>query len=281
MLEWWYSLCTVLLPFSWAQHIFMKNALLAVLLLTPLFGLLGTMVVSNRMAFFSDSLGHGAFTGIALGAIMGVAAPLGAAVVFSVIFAAVITLIKNKSSASTDTVIGVFSSVAVAFGLILLSFGGSYNKYSAYLVGDILSIEPAQIVLLAAVFAAVAVMWCLMFNRVLLISVNQSLAASRGINTLLTETVFTCTIAVIVTMTIQWVGLLIINSMLVLPAAAARNVSTSARRYTWTSVIISLFSGVVGLILAYYLDTAAGATIVLVSAVIFFVTFALRRRMTA
>jgi zinc transport system permease protein len=281
MLEWWYSLCTVLLPFSWAQHIFMKNALLAVLLLTPLFGLLGTMVVSNRMAFFSDSLGHGAFTGIALGAIMGVAAPLGAAVVFSVIFAAVITLIKNKSSASTDTVIGVFSSVAVAFGLILLSFGGSYNKYSAYLVGDILSIEPAQIVLLAAVFAAVAVMWCLMFNRVLLISVNQSLAASRGINTLLTETVFTCTIAVIVTMTIQWVGLLIINSMLVLPAAAARNVSTSARRYTWTSVIISLFSGVAGLILAYYLDTAAGATIVLVSAVIFFVTFALRRRMTA
>lgn len=281
MLGWWYAFVGTVLPFGWAQHIFMRNALLAILLLTPLFGLLGTMVVSNRMAFFSDSLGHGAFTGIALGAIAGAAAPLGAAVVFSVAFAALITVIKNKSSASTDTVIGVFSSVAVALGLILLSFGGSYNKYSSFLVGDVLSIEPGQIIMLAAVFAGVIVMWCLVFNRVLLVSVNQSLAASRGVNTLMTEMLFTCAIAVVVTMTIQWVGLLIINSLLVLPAAAARNVSSNARRYTLLSVLISLFSGIAGLILAYYLDTSAGATIVMLSAAAFFVTFAMRRKALA
>lgn len=278
MLNWWYTFVAAVLPFSWADHIFMKNALLAILLITPLFGLLGTMVVSNRMAFFSDSLGHGAFTGIALGAVIGVISPLFAAVLFSIVFAVVITLIKNKSRAATDTIIGVFSSIAVAVGLVILSFGGNYNKYSSYLVGDILSIEPGEIILLLFVFVAILVLWYFIFNRVLIVSVNQSLASSRGINTLLTEMIFTSAIAVIVTLTIQWVGLLIINSLLVLPAAAARNVASNARQYTVLSVVISLFSGLAGLILSFYLNTATGATIVIVSAIVFFITFALRRR---
>jgi zinc transport system permease protein len=278
MLDWWYAFTGAVLPFAWADHLFMKNALLAILLITPLFGLLGTMVVSSRMAFFSDSLGHGAFTGIAIGSVIGLVQPIAAATVFSIIFAAVITLIKNKSRASTDTVIGVFSSTAVALGLVMLSFGGSFNKYSAYLVGDILSISPGEIIMLFFVFAAIVGLWVYIFNRVLLISINQSLAASRGMNTLLTELLFTAAIAVIVTITIQWVGLLIINSLLVLPAAAARNVSSNARQYTRLSVLIALFSGLSGLILSYYCNTATGATIVIVSAVVFFITFAMRHR---
>jgi zinc transport system permease protein len=281
MLNWWYTFVSAILPFTWANHIFMKNALLAILLITPLFGLLGTMVVSNRMAFFSDSLGHGAFTGIAIGAVIGVVQPIAAATVFSIVFAVVITLIKNKSRASTDTIIGVFSSTAVALGLVILSFSGSFNKYSSYLVGDILSIDPSEIVLLFFVFAAIIALWVFIFNHVLLISINQSLAASRGIKTLLTEMLFTAAIAVIVTITIQWVGLLIINSLLVLPAAAARNISSNARQYTVLSVIISLFSGLVGLIASFYLNTATGAAIVIVSAIVFFITFAMRRRFSA
>jgi len=278
MLGFFYNLINTLLPFEWTNHIFMKNALLAVVLITPLFGLLGTMVVSNRMAFFSDSLGHGAFTGIAIGAAFGLLQPMLAAVIFSLFFAFIITLIKNKSHVSTDTVIGVFSSTAVAVGLIILSFGGSFNKYSAYLVGDILSITPSEIATLTLVFIGVILLWVFIFNNILLLSINQSLAASRGINTFVTEIFFTAAIAVVVTITIQWVGLLIINSLLVLPAAAARNISSNARQYTLFSVGISFFSGIMGLILSYYLGTATGATIVLVSAVVFFSTFALRRK---
>ena len=91
-----YSFMDMVLPFEWASHMFMKHALLAILLVTPLFGLLSTMVVSNRMAFFSDSLGHGAFTGIALGVLFGVVSPLVSLVVFSILFALCITYIKNK-----------------------------------------------------------------------------------------------------------------------------------------------------------------------------------------
>lgn len=256
----------------------MKNALLAVLLATPLFGIVGTMVVSNRMAFFSDSLGHGAFTGIAIGTMLGGIKPLAATVAFSIFFAAIITVIKNKSNAATDTIIGVFSSTAIALGLVIMSHGGSFNKFSSYLIGDLLSIAPFEIILLFIVFIGVILLWLLIFNQILLISINPSLAASRGINTLLIEILFSAALAVIVTITIQWVGLLIINSLLVLPAAAARNVTINARQYHLVSVFLAMFSGVSGLILSYYWNTATGATIILVAAMLFFSTYAVRNR---
>lgn len=278
MLELWYRIVDFILPFEWTNHEFMKNALLAVLLLTPLFGLLGTMVVSNRMAFFSDSIGHGAFTGIALGALLAGIRPIWGAVIFSILFAITITVIKNKSRASTDTIIGVFSSTAVAVGLVIMSSGGNFNKYSSYLVGDLLSIAPFEILLLFIAFIAIVILWLLIFNRVLLISINQSLAASRGVNTLLVEILFTAAIAIIVTITIQWVGLLIINSLLVLPAAASRNVTHNVRQYHAVSVGVSMFSGIAGLITSYYWNTATGATIVLIAAALFFILFLLRKR---
>jgi len=272
MLEWWYQLVDFVLPFQWTESEFMKNALLAILLVTPLFGLLGTMVVSNRMAFFSDSIGHGAFTGIALGTILGGIKPIWGAIAFSIVFAVTITLIKTRSKSSSDTIIGVFSSTAVAVGLVILSFGGNFNSFSSYLIGDLLSINQMDIALLAIVFVGVLALWVFILNKVLLVSISESLAASRGVNTLLTEILFTCAIALVVTITIQWVGLLLINSLLVLPAAAARNISKNVRQYHLASVIIAVFSGVTGLILSYFFNVSTGASVVLVAAVIFFLT---------
>ncbi len=272
-----YDALDTLLPFEWLNYAFMKNALLAVLLISPLFGLLGTMVVSNKMAFFSDALGHGAFTGIAIGALFGLMNPVLAAAFFSLLFAVLITIIKEKSRESTDTIIGVFSSLAVALGLVLISMGGSFNKYSSYLIGDLLSISPSEIGTLAVVFVAVIIIWAFISKRLLLVSINRSLASSRGVKTLPVEMVFTGIVALIVTISIQWVGLLIVNSMLVLPAAAARNVARNTRQYTVISILIALFSGVMGLMGSYYLNTATGATIVLVSGILFFVSLAFKR----
>lgn len=273
-----YNAIDFLLPFQWLSHTFMKNAFIAILIITPLFGLLSTMVVSNKMSFFADSLGHGAFTGIALGILLGGMDPMWGATLFSVCFAIAITVIKNKGTSSTDTIIGVFSSMSIALGLVLMSFSSSLSKFSSYLVGDLLSISQGQIVLLIFVFIAVITLWVLIFNKLLVTSLNTSLANSRGMNTLLIEIIFTCTIAVIVTITIRWVGLLIINSLLVLPAAAARNISKNVRQYHLFSILIAIFSGIVGLIISYYLNTVTGATIVLVASVIFFITLFIRRK---
>ena len=264
------------LPFDWLQHGFMKNAFLAVLLVTPLFGLLSTMVVSNRMAFFSDSLGHGAFTGLAVGVLLGWLSPLLSLVAFSVVFALLITYIKNRSSASTDTIIGVFSSTGIALGLMLMSRGGGFNKYSSYLIGDLLSISPEEIGSLFFVFLAVVLVWALVFNSLLVLSINAPFARSRGVAAFLTEGLFASVLAVVVAVSIQWVGLLIINSLLVLPAAAARNIAQDVKSYHLLSVAIALLSGVAGLLLAYYCNMAAGASIVVVAAAVFFLTLLLK-----
>ena len=258
------------------EYEFMRNALVAVLLVTPLFGLLSTMVVSNRMAFFSDSLGHGAFTGIAIGALLGVGSEIFGLLGFSIIFALMITYIKNRSHAGADTVIGVFSSTAIALGLMLMSAGGQFNKFSRFLIGDLLSITREDLFWLTAVFVVVVISWAVLFNRLLILSVNQTLARSRGIKTQAVESSFAVLLAIVVALSIQWVGILIINALLVLPAAAARNVTNSVKRYHVLSVLIALSSGLVGLLLAYELNSAAGATIVVCAAVVYFVTLILK-----
>lgn len=277
-LSWWYNLLDLALPFEWAQHLFMKNALLGVLLVTPVFGILGTMIVNNRMAFFSDSLGHSALTGIALGVIAGIKNPLWSMLFFSVLLSVAIIIVKKANTASTDTVIGVFSSTAVALGIVILSRNGGFSKYSVYLIGDLLSISSRNLLTLGIVFILVIALWIVLFNKLLIVSINQSIAGSRGIKVPLYEYAFTLLMAVIVTISIQWVGILIISSLLILPAAAARNIARNIRQYHAYSVSIALVSGVSGLILSYFWGTATGATIVLLASLFFALTFALKLR---
>ena len=214
----WYAICDAL-PFEMLQWDFMKNALLAILLMAPLFGLLSTMIVTGRMSFFSDALGHSAFTGIAIGAICGVAAPIWVAVVFSVVFALLFSYVRSRSNQAADTLIGVFSSTAVALGIFIATLnGGSFTKYNKYLIGDILSVTPAEIGMLALVLLSVVLFWCIYSNRLALTSIHPQLASSRGIPVGISQTVFTVAIAVVVTLSISSVGLLILNSLLVLPA---------------------------------------------------------------
>ena len=153
---------------------FMKNALLAVLLLGPLFGLLSTMIVTGKMSFFSDALGHSGFTGIAIGVLCGAVQPIYFAVGLSVLFALLFSFVRSRTSQSADTIIGVFSSTAVALGIFIVTLGGrSFTKFNRYLIGDILSVSPQEIGLLALVLLA-AMLACVSF---LLFAAAKSLAA--------------------------------------------------------------------------------------------------------
>ena len=273
----WYAFCEAL-PFEMLRWDFMRNALLALLLMAPLFGLLSTMIVTGRMSFFSDALGHSAFTGIAIGAICGITAPALAAVLFSVAFALLFSFVRSRSNQTADTLIGVFSSSAVALGIFVATLGGgSFTKYNKYLIGDILSVTPEEIGLLALVLLAVLIFWGLCANRLTLTAVHPQLASSRGIPVGLSQTLFTVAIAVVVTLSISSVGLLILNSLLVLPGAASRNVSRNLKQYHGFSVFFALAAGIGGLVLSYHLGCSAGAAISLILAAIFAVTFCLRK----
>ena len=263
-------------PFHWQ---FMRNALLAVLVISPLFGLLSTMVVTSRMSFFSDALGHSAFTGIAIGTLCGLADPLWMAVLLAAVFALLFTYVRRKSNMASDTVIGVFSSTAVALGIFIATFGGgSFTQYNSLLIGDILSVEPAKIALLAVILLVVVLLWLCSFNQLMLSSIHPALADSRGVGVFWQEAVFSAAIAVVVTVSMTWVGLLVINSLLVLPAAAARNVARNMRQYHLFSLLGAVISGLAGLMTSYYIGSSAGASITLYLAVWFAVTFLLRKK---
>lgn len=273
----WYALCDAL-GAEFLSMNFMRNALLAVIVMAPLFGLLSTMIVTGKMSFFSDALGHSGFTGIAIGVLCGAALPIWWAVGLAVAFALLFSFVRSRSSQSADTIIGVFSSTAVALGIFIATMGGgSFTKFNKYLIGDILSVTPGEIGALALVLLAVAALWVLCSNQLILTAIHPQLASSRGVKTARNETLFTVVIAVVVTLAMSWVGLMVINSLLVLPAASARNVAKNVRQYHLFSVLGALIASVAGLILAYYLGCSAGATIALLLALFFAVTFALRR----
>ena len=275
----WYTFWDAL-PFEMLHWHFMQNALLALLLLAPLFGLLSTMIVTGRMSFFSDALGHSAFTGIAIGCICGLA-PTAVAVAFSVAFALLFSYVRSRSNQTADTLIGVFSSTAVALGIFIATLGGgSFTKYNKYLIGDVLSVTPAEIGILAIVLVCVAVFWVFFGNRLVLVSIHPQLAASRGLKVKSTQTGFTVCIAVVVTLAINWVGLLMLNSLLVLPAASARNVAKNLRQYHALSVLFALTAALVGLTVSYCLGTSTGAAISLCLALIFTVSFLFRKKVS-
>lgn len=280
-MELWYSLVS-LLPFEWAKPdtmLFMKHALLAVLIISPLFGILSTMVVHSRMSFFSDALGHSAFTGMAIGALCGFNEPTWAAVLFAMAFALLFNLVRRRTALASDTVIGVFSSTAVALGIFLSTLNGrSFTKFNNLLIGDILSVEPAKVGVLALILMLVVVLWAVSFNRLMLSAVHPALADSRGIRVFWQETIFSMAIAVVVTLSMTWVGLLVINSLLVLPGASARNIARNMWQYHLLSLLGAVCAGVAGLMTSYYIGASAGASITLYLALWFAITFLLRKK---
>lgn len=258
---------------SWFQYDFMKSAFLAILIITPLFGILGTMIVNNKMAFFSDALGHSALTGMAAGIVFGITDTNLSMVIFGVLFALLLNWINSRSTASTDTIISVFSSCCIAIGLAILSRGGNFSKYSSLLVGDILSITKREIFYLFLIFLATIVFWILCYNRLQAVSLHRTLAKSKQFSIHLIENLFSIFIAVMVMLSIKWIGILIINALLILPAASSRNIAENVREYHLFAVIFSVFSGILGLFISYYTNVATGPMIVIVASAIFFCTY--------
>ena len=190
----WHQLISSL-PFEWTQFAFMRTALLAVLIVSPLFALMGTLVVNNRMAFFSDAIGHASLTGVGLGVLLGLANPLWALVAFALVLGVGIIALQRFTRAAMDTVISLSMSFSIALGVVLLSRGGNFNKFSHYLIGDLLSITPGEVGQLLGTSLLVGGALLLGYNRILLIGFNESLARSRGMSGWWTQMLF-CTAVV-------------------------------------------------------------------------------------
>lgn len=198
-------------------------------------------------------------------------------IIFAIGFALLLNYVKNKTTYGADTIISVFSSIAIALGLAILAQTGNFNQYSSYLVGDILSITDTEIIYVFLIAIAVLVFWYFTFNKLNLVSINTTLAKSKGVKTKKIDNIFAILIAIVVMISIRWIGILLINSLLILPAASSRNIAKNMRSYHLYSVLFSLFSGISGVIASYYFNIPTGPMIVIISGCIYFITLITRK----
>lgn len=247
------------------NYVFMQNALIAILIITPLLAMIGTIIVNNKMAFFSDAIGHSTLTAIAFGVLFGIGYSNYVVAIFSSILAVIITILKIKQNSNTENIISIVSSVAVALGIVILSINGGFAKYTNYIIGDILSVTHTDITLMAITLIIVSIIMYYIYNKLILISFNQTLAKSRGASPAIYEIIYAIIVATVVSFAIKWVGVLVINSLIVIPCATAKNYAKNFTSYMTYSIIISLISGILGLVLSYYFDASTGATIVLIN----------------
>lgn len=260
------------LPFAFLELDFMKRAFLAVLLVAPTSAAVGIPLVHFRMAFFSDAIGHSAFTGVALGVLLGIH-PLLTMVAFGLFVAWAIVAVKGRTALSTDTVIGVFFSTVIALGIAVISAQkGLTRNLQAYLYGDLLAVSDGEILWMTGLALGVGTYLALAFNRLLLLGAHPGLAAAMRVRTRALEISFAAVTALVVTTAIRAVGILLVTALLVIPAAAARNAARRASGAFRIAVGIALFSGMAGIVASYHLDTATGATIVLFASACFAVT---------
>jgi len=262
-----YGLMGQLLPFDCLQARFMQQALAGLLLLAPMTAAMGILVVNFRMSFFADAISHSAFAGVALGLLLALD-PDWTMPAFGVLVGLGIVLMQRSSRLSSDTVIGVFFSAMVAFGLAIVSRDRSLARdLQRFLYGDILTISDGQIVALMGLFAVLTAFQACCYNRLLYIGLNPALARAHRVRVAALQYLFAGLLALIVMFAVQAVGVLLVTALLIVPAAAARNFARSAGAMFWWTVVISLSSAVAGLLLSAqdWARTATGATIILVA----------------
>jgi zinc transport system permease protein len=259
-------------PFEWAQFAFVWRAILAMLIIAPLCAALGVHVVNFRMAFFSDAISHSTFTGVALGVLWGIN-PLVTLIGFGILAGLSITLVKDRSDLSSDTVISVILSATVAIGITVLYAQKETRNLEAYLYGAVLAISDTELLLLLVIGILVFIIMGFLFNRLFLISLNHHLAASRGISVRILEYGFSLILAVVVTFSIRAIGLFLVTAMLVVPSATARNLAKGLSGLFWAAMVCAMISGITGILLSFYWDAPAGATAILVGCFLFFSTW--------
>jgi zinc transport system permease protein len=293
MVDGFASMLARLVPYSnFHEYPFLKRALLGLTLLAPLTATMGLQVVNFRLSFFSEAVGHSVFTGVAIGYLLsilaagsafaetGIAIDL-ATLAFGILVALAITYYRRSSTLPSDTVIGVFSASVVSFGLMVIGYLiqrgtiAPQNIFQTFLAGNILTVEPIHLTVLAGFFAVVMLFHAVAYNRMLLVSLNPELAQTRGVPVAPLEYFFSALLAVLVIFSIRSVGVLLVTALLVIPAASARNFARSAGQLFWVAIGLSLFACVAGLVLSDAFSTYTGATIIAVMTLIFLLSEAM------
>lgn len=248
----------------------MQRVLAVALFLGPVCAIMGVFVTSRRMAFFSDTIGHGALTGVALGIWLGLADLTAPMILFSLALAATMIYLKERTDLLTDTIMALLLSGSMAFGILILSLThGSRGEIHSYLFGDILAINPQDVWFAGGLFAAVMIGLSKALSPMALLTANEELAHVSGVPVRAANYIFVFLVTITVALSIRLLGIILVTSLLVIPAATARNLSRNLREQIIGSVLIGLLGSFSGTIASYQLDVPCGPAIVLCSIAFF------------
>jgi len=255
---------------------FVINALLAGLMIGPVLGGLGTLVVVKRFAFFSEAVGHAALTGVAIGILLGepYTGPYGSLFGYCLLFGILLNFLRNRTGLAPDTLIGVFLSVSLALGAsLLLMLAGKINVHilENVLFGSVLTVSSQDLVVLGIVAMLVLALALPLYNRIMLASFNPQLAAVRGVAVKTLDYLFVVLVTLVTVASVKVIGAILVGALLVIPAAAARLVSQSLKGFFFVSVLIASLSTLLGILLPITLDlpVPSGAAIILVAGICF------------
>lgn len=270
------------LPSSF-KYGFVINALVCAILIGPILGGIGTMVVSKRMAFFSEALGHAAMTGIAIGVILGepYSSPYVSLFSYCILFGLVINYTKNRTKMSSDTLIGVFLSISIALGgSLIIYISGKVNAHmlETILFGSILTVNDVDIYILLVSSIVILIVLIPYFNKMLLASFNPSLAGVRGVNVKFLEYVFIVVITIITISSVKIIGSILVEALLLIPAASSKNLAKSMKGFVSYSIVFSLISCLAGIYLPIHFSISipSGGAIILVASCIFIITMVIK-----
>jgi zinc transport system permease protein len=270
-------------PGTLFAHDFMLKGLAATLLVCLVCGAMGALVVGNRMAFFSDALAHCAFAGIGLGLVICLVLRIDVTVshapvtlfmvVFGVAVGLLIAFVRDKTELASDTVIGVFYAGAIGLGAVCTSLAAAQNRRNfnaeSFIFGNPISVQVWEILFLLLLAGAIGVVLHRTYNAMILASASPSLAHSRRIPVRFYQYLLVVVLALLVNLSLQTVGALLINGLLIVPAAAAANLARNLRQMFWLSIGIAVAAGGGGFLLSWEISHAglqvgiSGAVVVL------------------
>ncbi len=267
------------------QHTFMIRGMLAALIAGPMLGALGTVVITKKLSFFTQTIGNAAMSGVAIGLLFGepVDGTYAGLYGFCLIVALVMTFVKNRSRLPNDTIIGVVLAQVLGIGIVLMTIVTSQfniHQVEAILFGSLITLNDRDLLALAAASTGAGIIFLLLFNRVMLGSFNPVLAKARGLRPVLLEYVFVTLMTVVVVSSLKLIGALLVLVLIVVPAAGAQNIVNNLRQFVWVSILFATISTAAGLFLAGFLPVPTGAVIVLVSSFLFYGSLLLKPLIT-
>jgi len=249
----------------------MRRALILAMLLGPFCAMLGVFVTARKLSFFSDTLSHSSLTGVALGFWWGFTDPTFVQILFSILVSVAVIWLKEHTKLLTDTIMALLLSGSVALGVVILNMLKGYRgELHSYLFGDILATGSSQVIF-GAIIAAAGIVFILFKMRALaLLTLSEELAQVSGVKIKGLNYVFLLLLTLAVAFSVRLLGIILVTSLLVVPAAAARNLTSCLKTHLVISFFLGLFSGVLGTVASYYFDLPCGPSIVL-TAIAFFI----------